>query len=584
MADGTYWSLGNHVAHYLLFATVGLLAIDVGVDGVSRFSILPLALVVAVTFAALTLVSVVSRRDVGGEDRLSVVREALDGRTVLLVMVALVAIGAVLRGYALGVQTVWFDEAITANAAIAVLERGRPTFPSGYTYWRGFPHTAVVAASMRLFGTGEAAARLPSVVFGVATIAATYWLGRQVGGRTVGLVAATLVTFATWEIAWGRQARMYQLFQLLFTLSLVLLLRVERTGVGDVRAVGALVAVGTLAMLTHPIGYVLLPVGVAYLGLAGVLDKQLTGRSLGWLLAGALVILLALELVGSGFSQAIAEVMATDVDYLGAYLGWLAAELHAFVYLGLVGTALTFYRGWYRAGTLLVLAVVPATWVLSFHTELFATRYLYFGLPVLFVWAAVTIEYVSEKAVGLGVSRWNRSTKHEAQESTFEPNGSMASVALVVAIGFALLFAVGGGFTVTPHARYDLGVNAPQPDFKAAYAYVNEHRQPGDVIVAGWTAPGLYYAGGVDYWLVHDLTGRGGDWTTNGVDRYAGAKLIRTEGKLTTVIEAHERGWIVVDEIALARQSEETRAAIQNETHRRMDFRGVTVFSWAGGR
>lgn len=576
MVAGRYRSLGTTVAHYLLFATVGLLALDVFADVGSRMSFLWLAAAVAATFGALAVGRLVGPRGVVEPAPVASDRPGVEARSVVFVLVVLLAAGGILRWYGLGTQSVWFDEAITINAAVAFLEGGRPTFPSGYTYWRAFPHTLVVAGSMATFGTGEAAARLPSVVFGLASIVATYWLGREVGGRRVGLLAALLVTFATWELAWSRQARMYQLFQLLYVLSLVALLQVERTWFADRRFVVALVVVVALAAFTHPIGYVLLPVCVAYLGAVGAYDGRLTRRTAVWLLVGAATFVVVVESIGAGITGTIESAASTDVDYWDAYVGWLADELHAFFYLGLIGVAVTVYRGWYRTGTLLVLAVAPPVWVLSFHTQLFATRYLYFGLPVLFVWTAVVVEYVGAVAVERAADV-RRSLSDDRPSERVLTDPSVVGVP-VVAVGLVVLLALGGGFTVTPQAEYDLGTNAPQPDYQGAYEHVTEHRADDDVVVAGWTAPGLYYAGSVEYWLAHDLTGGGGTYTVNDRELYAGAEPVRSGAELEAVIDTHERGWIVVDDVALARQPPEVRSTIEARSVYRSG--SMTVAHW----
>ena len=562
-------------ARYLVYVTVGLVFLEV----VDFRTYVPLGSLVIVATGALTIATVFQYVDPDGEpgtDRASTHQPST--QVVAVTMFVLVVAGGFLRVYALGTQSLWFDEAISTNAAIALLQEGEPTFPSGSTYWRAFPHTLAMVASMAVLGTGEAAARAPSVIFGVATIGVTYWLGREVGGRRVGLLAAAFVAFATWEIAWSRQARMYQLFQLLYVLTLVLLLRVERTWFEDRRAVVALVLVGALAAATHQIGYVLLPVAVAYIGLAGFVDGHLSRRGTTGLLVGTLLLVPVIEFGTGGVSYALESGVDPDFSYWDSYVEWLIDELHGVVLLGIVGMAVTYYRGWYRSGTLLVFAVVPPVWILSFQTELFATRYLYFGLPILFVWTAVSVDYVAVVATEQWESFGSRVHRSERPVSRADGGAGATCRTCLVAVCMVGLLMLGGGFTVAPQAEYNLGANAPQPDFGGAYEYVNENRESGDVIVAGWTAPGVYYADGVDYWLAHDLTGTGANWTTNGGERYAGAEPVETTAELDDVMNEHDRGWIVVDEIALARQPTELQSELEAMPSYRSD--SVYVFYW----
>jgi uncharacterized membrane protein len=420
---------------------------------------------------------------------------------------------------------------------------------------------------MFVFGTTEWGARFPSVIFAGLSIIATYWLGREVGGVRVGLLAAGLITFATWEIAWSRQARMYQLFQLLYTLSVVVLLRVKARGFRDRRLLSALVIVVGLAAATHPVGYVLLPVTVVFLSMTAVFDGAVSRQTAGVIIGVTVVLTILFEMVGPGITGALERITATDVDYWDAYVSWVSSELHAFLYLAIVGAGVTVYAQDRRAGLLCLLAVLPPVAILSFSTRLFATRYLYFVLPFIVVWAAVAVVFIIEQLRGL-----------QSAVSPLRAMGFQQFIS-VVSIGLLCLLMLGGGFTVAPQQEYQLGVNAPQPDFKGAYEYVNEHRDADDVIVAGWTAPGVYYAGGVDYWLAHDLTGTGGTFTVNGVDRYGGAKPIKSAAELQSVLNGSTQVWVVVTRTAQLRQSSETQEFISTNMSNRYSSDRVSVYA-----
>jgi hypothetical protein len=327
-----------------------------------------------------------------------------------------------------------------------------------------------------------------------------------------------------------------------------------------------LVVVVGLAAATHPIGYILLPVTVAYLSAIAVIERQLTFRTAGSVVGITIVLTLLFELVGPGLTGALETVTAADVDYWDTYVSWGISEFPALFYFAAVGAAITMYTGVRRAGGLYILAVVPPALILSFSTRLFATRYLYFALPIFIVWATVTIVHGATQASGL----WS---------SVSLPNITTQQIGSAVSLLLICGLMLGGGFTVAPQQEYQLGINAPQPEFAEAYEFVNENRADGDVVIAGWTAPGLYYAGEVDYWLAHDLTGTGGSYTVNGRERYSGAQPIRSAEELSVALNKSGEVWIVLDRAAYLRQSEQTQRVLSTELQVAHRTSGVVVYT-----
>ncbi|MGH9658164.1 MAG: glycosyltransferase family 39 protein [Bryobacteraceae bacterium] len=81
---------------------------------------------------------------------------------------------------------------------------------------------------MKVFGHSLLALRLPSVIFGTATIPLVYGLGALAGRRRAGLIAAGLLALHGYHAAWSGFARMYALEGFLAVASAVLLLRSAR--------------------------------------------------------------------------------------------------------------------------------------------------------------------------------------------------------------------------------------------------------------------------------------------------------------------------------------------------------------------
>jgi 4-amino-4-deoxy-L-arabinose transferase-like glycosyltransferase len=81
-----------------------------------------------------------------------------------------------------------------------------------------------------LAGEGEFVLRFPSVLFGTLTIAATYVLGRAVGGPRTGLLAALFLAISRFAVTWSQEMRMYILAALLATLALWAAVRYWKSG------------------------------------------------------------------------------------------------------------------------------------------------------------------------------------------------------------------------------------------------------------------------------------------------------------------------------------------------------------------
>ena len=98
------------------------------------------------------------------------------------------------------------DEGTQALLSLRLIERplGNP-FATG---WYSVPTMSFLfyGAGMRLFGAGMAGARALSACVGTLTVLTTFLLGRELGGRRVGWVAAVVVAFSAYHIHFSRLA------------------------------------------------------------------------------------------------------------------------------------------------------------------------------------------------------------------------------------------------------------------------------------------------------------------------------------------------------------------------------------------
>ncbi|OGV91919.1 hypothetical protein A2783_02200 [Microgenomates group bacterium RIFCSPHIGHO2_01_FULL_45_11] len=81
----------------------------------------------------------------------------------------------------------------------------------------------LMAASMRLFGINEWAARFPLALAGVGGLLACYWLARSIGGKQAGLVASLMLGSSLWYVFRSRSANLDILVSALMTVAVALL-------------------------------------------------------------------------------------------------------------------------------------------------------------------------------------------------------------------------------------------------------------------------------------------------------------------------------------------------------------------------
>lgn len=143
-------------------------------------------------------------------------------------LLALAAITAILiaafalRTHTIGAQSFWNDEGSSYVQSLRTFPEiashaGRDIHPPGY-YW-------LLAIWRVVTGETETAYRMFSALASLVTMALTYAVGRRIGGRAVGLLAALLSALNTFSIYYAQEARMYALLSLWGAASTLTLLR-----------------------------------------------------------------------------------------------------------------------------------------------------------------------------------------------------------------------------------------------------------------------------------------------------------------------------------------------------------------------
>jgi 4-amino-4-deoxy-L-arabinose transferase-like glycosyltransferase len=148
-----------------------------------------------------------------------------------LALLAITAIGAALRIVLIDQAPpgLYYDEAANGIDAQYVLEGERPLFFRG-NQGREPLHIYLTALATALVGPGWLAVRLPSIAAGILTVPAAYLLGREVGGRSVGVLTALLLAVSYWHVHLSRLGFRAVWVPLVVALALGLALRSWRSG------------------------------------------------------------------------------------------------------------------------------------------------------------------------------------------------------------------------------------------------------------------------------------------------------------------------------------------------------------------
>ncbi len=147
-----------------------------------------------------------------------------------LLLAGIVAVAFWLRWRYIHEISLYVDEFTTLWAASRVQELGVPRMPSGVLYTRGLLNSYIEAAFLSAVGFSYINGRFVSLVFGLSTILATFFIGRREWNARVGLLAALGLALLPEAIIWSGRARFYsqlQLFSLLAVWTAFVAIRTE---------------------------------------------------------------------------------------------------------------------------------------------------------------------------------------------------------------------------------------------------------------------------------------------------------------------------------------------------------------------
>jgi mannosyltransferase len=224
----------------------------------------------------------------------------------LILLGAIVLVGAILRFATLDLQSFRYDEAVTVGRilqpnlfdTLSVIPKSESAPPLYYLlawFWS------------KAFGSGEVGLRSFSALLGTASIAVVYFGAVAFGmRRRVGLIAAAIVAVNPVLIWFSQDARAYSLAFLLTAVSILFFARALRAP--NRRDLAGWAIASALALATHYFtGFVVFPEAALLLLWAGAARRQAAIATAGVVLVAALLLPIAIRQAENAHAGWIAE-------------------------------------------------------------------------------------------------------------------------------------------------------------------------------------------------------------------------------------------------------------------------------------
>lgn len=424
------------------------------------------------------------------------------------ILLVIVFLGFVLRLNSIG-GSFWLDEAISANLANSVLENGLPQNSSGDLVWRGFLNIYAMAFLGQILGASEFSFRMVSVIFSILTILLTYKFSKKIFNAKVGLLAAFLLSIFSWQISWSVQARMYAMFQFFYLLSIYSYYRLS-TNFNYFNALLSLFS--TMAAISlHITGYILPFVLFFYLSIvkANYFKKYIPISTF------ALIIFFST----SWSKLHLSERLVFSRYHVQNYLNVIYQNTTDFILPTMLASFYLLLFDKRKNLLLFSLAVIPASCVYIFFQNRSAARYLYFTVPLILI--------LSSKSIVKFSSLLNSDYRNH--------------IMLLLAVLLSINFYIFGDYELENH---EPRLNFDIPDHKSAYAYIEEHKEDGAVVVTYLSPSATYYLGRPPNKTI--LT-NDSSFIDQGRDVYSGTEVITTPNELEEYVNNEDESvWLVL--------------------------------------
>lgn len=331
--------------------------------------------------------------------------------------------------------------------------------------------SALIYASLNLFGISEWSARLAPALIGALSIPILYLPTKRIIGQRAAVICSLLLSVSLWHLFWSQNARFYSLLLLFYTLGLLFFyLGFEENK--PLYLVGALLMFG-LAIQERPTALFFAPITLLYLVTTWLLpfDKPP-----------------GLRLQNIVLFYGVGVVAATLIVYQ------FPAVREPALWQLYFGTANTnpfniFAGAVYWLGVpVLVLGTVGAAYLVKERNR--AGILFGFGaiVPLVGIMVASAFQFAANRYVFVSLTSWT----------------ILAGLAITILLSrtqrHVILLTSGVLFVVVFHSLsqiflYNFAQNGNRENWKAAFSRIQEGIQPGDMVVSANTRIGDYYLG-----------------------------------------------------------------------------------------
>lgn len=402
-----------------------------------------------------------------------------------------------LRIYHLGNSGLWIDESISASVAKNIIEKGVPLLDSGWFYGGAYCFHYIQAFFL-LFGNTDFLARFSSVIFGLLTVFLAYLIGKEYS-KSGGIISALFMSVFFLEVFFSRQARYYQLFQLMFFLSIYLLYKSKE----NPKYIYLAIVSFLITIDTKIAGIILAPFFIGHI---------LIYNRKKWFLSIIPAFFLVRDFIPASTlsnvsSSGLAESSNIISNFASKYFSYASNMIYMLI-LFVPGVLWAFFN----KKRLTFLIVVPSLIMLTgiFSLDVFALRYAYFFAFPLVLYFSILVSYLYEKL------------------------GKTIIILIVVLLIFpSNIFFPHTYVNVINPIDYNYNdYSAPWTDYKSISESLKEELKSNITLISLFSSDFEWYIRKPDYVIPFTMDGRGDDQISFNnskgeiVDRYSGASII----------------------------------------------------------